>query len=79
MFLLLVVFGDMQAGSRNEQESDCPNDKPCARLYQLLAGAYLGAWEPLRESWALGESVAVWDLGVTFQELEMKLLLFVLN
>lgn len=76
MSLLLQVFGDRQPGRRNEQESDCPKDKPCARLYQLLVELI---WEPLRESWALGESWAVWDLGVTFLEVEMKLLLFALN
>lgn len=36
-------------------------------------------WELLRESWAVGENWAVWDLGVKFQGLEIKLLLFVLN
>lgn len=59
--------------AQTEQESGCPKDKPCARLFQLLAGAYLdflGASQRVLGS----ESWAVWDL-----ELEMKLLLFVLS
>lgn len=65
------VWGQGSQGglAQNEQESDRSEDKPPARLYQLLAAAYLDSLSLLCE----------WELGVKLQDLEMKLLLFVVK